>query len=486
MKIPNETEIAVIFERIDEEGSPTTFYPKEVTLGISDKKRKVFITNENKEYSYMLDTQDKYSFGLRKTVGELNKKYKMKTLKQLLKMYTLGVTQLVFYFESDPQIKDLELVCEDDKENVYILKDKDFESYKKHVLNKEIKVVKEPVTTKVNAKELITALKKKIIGQDEAIEDIVSAIWENSKSKRKQNILLIGPTGVGKTEIIRIIAKELNMPVVIADAANMTQSGYVSKSASDTLVDLLAKCNNDVKKAENSIIIIDEIDKIATKPNANNDIATTGVQEELLKLVEDGEYTVDVSDDFMKKENIIINTKNITFIAMGAFSELLKEKRSGIKEKQIMGFGNTSITSNAKEENTKLTTDDLVKYGLKGELIGRFTNIIELRSLTKEDLISIMKNPNEELIKDKIELLNSLGIDVNIDEAVYEKLAGIAVKKNTGARGLISAVDNLFVKAMSEIAKDEDGYEKLDIDEKTIDNPKNYTLVRKKRINKSI
>ena len=91
-----------------------------------------------------------------------------------------------------------------------------------------------------------------------------------------------------------------------------------------------------------------------------------------------------------------------------------------------------------------------------------------------------MKNPNEELIKDKIELLNNLGIDVNIDEAVYEKLAGIAVKKKTGARGLISAVDNLFVKAMSEIAKDEDGYEKLDIDEKTIDNPKNYTLVRKK------
>ena len=480
MKIPNETEVAVIFERVDEEGAPTTFYPKKVALGTADKKRKVFITSDGEEYSYMLDTQDQYSFGLRKTIGELNKKYKMKTLKQLLKMYTLGVSQLIFYFESDPQKMNLELVCEDDKENIYTLKDRDFESYKNHVLNKEIKIQKEPVITKVNAKELITAIKKKIIGQDEAIEDIVSAIWENSKSKRKQNILLIGPTGVGKTEIIRIIAKELNMPLVIADAASMTQSGYVGKSTDNVLEDLLAKCDNNVKKAENAIIIIDEIDKIAANNNANNDIATTGVQNELLKLVEDGEYTIDVSNDLMKKENIIINTKNITFIAMGAFSELLKEKQSGTQEKQVMGFGNTSITSNAKEENTKLTTEDLVKYGLKEELIGRFTNIIELKPLTKEDLISIMKNPNEELIKDKIELLNNLGIDVNIDEAVYEKLAGIAVKKKTGARGLISAVDNLFVKAMSEIAKDEDGYEKLDIDEKTIDNPKNYTLVRKK------
>ena len=99
MKIPNETEIAVIFERIDKKGTPTMFYPKKVTVGTTDKKRKVFITCENEEYSYMLDTQDKYSFGLRKTVGELNKKYKKKTLKQLLKMYALGVTQLVFYFE---------------------------------------------------------------------------------------------------------------------------------------------------------------------------------------------------------------------------------------------------------------------------------------------------------------------------------------------------------------------------------------------------
>ena len=480
MKIPNETEIAVIFERVDKEGTPTMFYPKKVTVGTTDKKRKVFITCENEEYSYMLDTQDKYSFGLRKTVGELNKKYKKKTLKQLLKMYALGVTQLVFYFESDPQIKDLELVCEDDKENVYTLKDKDFESYKKHVLNKEIKVVKKPVTTKVNAKELITAIKKKVIGQDEAIEDIVSAIWENSKSKRKQNILLIGPTGVGKTEIVRIIAKELNMPLAIANAASMTQSGYVGKSADNILEDLLAKCDNDVKRAENSIIIIDEIDKIAASNNANNDIATTGVQNELLKLLEDGEYTIDISKDIMVKENIVINTKNITFIAIGAFSELLKEKQNGIQEKQVIGFGKMTVSPKEKETNTKLTTDDLVKYGLKEELIGRFTNIIELRSLTKEDLISIMKNPNEELIKDKINLLNNLGIDVNINENVYEKLAGIAVKKKTGARGLISAIDHLFVKAMSEISQNEDSYEKLAIDEKTIDNPKNYTLVRKK------
>ena len=481
MKIPNTTEIAVIFERTGADDEVTMFYPKKVVIGYADKKKKVFIASDGHEYPYMLSSKEKYTFALRKSVGELNKSYKEKTLTKLLEKHFLGLTQFVYYFNCDQECKDINFVCEDQEGNMYTLNDKDFESYKKHVLNPTPREIKEPVTINVNAKELINEVKKKVIGQDDAIEDIVSIIWQNSKSTRKQNILLLGPTGVGKTEIIRIIAKKLDVPLVIANASSMTQSGFVGKSVDDILADLLNKCNNNVSKAENSIIVIDEIDKLAGNSLTGNDVATTGVQDELLKLVEDGEYVINVSNDALEKNNITINTKNITFIAIGAFSELIKEKRNKQEEKTRIGFNTTNIIP--KEKNEKLTTDDLVKYGLKQELIGRFTNLIELNSLTKENLIEIMKNPNEELIKNKVELLNSLGISVKIDEAVYEKLANIAIKKNTGARGLIGTVDNLFVKAMTEISQNDNIYETLTIDEKTIDNPKNYTLIKKKSNN---
>ena len=478
MKISNKSEIAVIFERIDKEGRVTIFYPRKVVLGESDKKRKVFITAEGEEYSYMATTQEQYGFGLRQQVGELNKKYHKKTLQQLLKEYSQELKKYVYYFTGDKRGHNLELVCEDEFENIHKINDKDLESLKKHILKQQPNVQEECDDIKVNAKELINEIKKKVIGQDDAIEDIVSIIWQNSKSDRKQNILLLGPTGVGKTEIIRIIAKKLNIPMVVANASSLTQTGFIGKSIDDILLDILRKCNNNVKKAEKSIIVIDEIDKLAGNSLKNNDIATTSVQDELLKLVEDGEYVINISNDALEKNNITINTKDITFIAIGAFSELLNTNKDDNYEKQQIGFGTHNIK--AQKKSKKLTTNDLVNYGLKQELIGRFTNVIELNPLTKENLIAIMKNPNEELIKNKIKLLNSLGINVKIEESVYEKLANIAIKKNTGARGLIGTVDNLFVKAMTEISQNENIYEDLTIDDRTIDNPKNYTLVKKK------
>lgn len=474
-------DVAVIFERIDQEDMITLFEPKRVVVGHIDKKNKLFVASDGCSYHYMTDTSDKFSFGLRRKADEINRSYKKHTLKGLLTAYTEGICNFVFYFRHDLTSKSLDLVCEDDEENIFVIKDKDFESFKKHRLKENMDVEngnEEIASIKVDSKMLIREIKKKIIGQDEAIEDIVSIIWQNSKSERKQNILIVGPTGVGKTEIIRIIADKLHMPMVIANAAGMTQSGYVGKSVDDVLKDLLVKCGNDVKKAEHAIVIIDEIDKLAGNSLSHNDVSTTGVQDELLKLVEDGEYTINLSDNMYEKKEVVIHTKDITFIAIGAFSELLKEKKNKLNGKSSIGFGNSVI---ANETSVKLTTDDLVKYGLKHELVGRFTNLIELRPLTKENLLQIMKNPHEELLKNKIELLNSLGISVKIEDAVYEKLAGIAISKNTGARGLIGAVDGLFVKAMGEISRNEDAFDSLTISEKTIDNPKEYVLTKKKK-----
>ena len=324
-KISNNAQLVVIFERINIEGTATMFYPIDVVTGHINKENKTFETDEGEEYQYILTSKDNYGFALRNKIGIINQEYKEKRLNKLLERHLNGLQQFGFYFTvSNNDQNQIELVCQDVEENTYIINDRDLESYKKH-LTKEKSM---PIEINVNTKELINEVKKKVIGQDNAIEDIVSIMWQNSKSKRKQNILLVGPTGVGKTEITRIIAKKLNIPLVTANAASLTQSGYKGDSIEDILRELLIECNNDVKKAENAIIVIDEIDKLVGSLNSGNDVATTGVQDELLKLVEDGTYTINMSTDLLQTNNIKINTKNITFIGLGAFSEILKQKQA--------------------------------------------------------------------------------------------------------------------------------------------------------------
>ena len=478
-KISNKTEFVVIFEKID--GSDVTcFHPIDVVIGHADIKRKVFVTEKNEEYPFIFDTKEKYSFGLRNKIGVLNSIYHEKKLKTLLDKYLIELSQYIYFFGNivDSNEKGLQFLCEDLYGNIFCLSDRDFESYKKHQLKEKNCSTDINVHVDINIKELICEVKKKVIGQDNAIEDVASILWENYKGERKQNILLVGPTGVGKTEIMRLMSKKLGIPMIVANMASITQNGYQGESVEDVLRSLIQICGNDVKKAENGIIVLDEIDKLA-KTHTGGEVATTGVQDELLKLVDDGLYLINMSNDLLVRNEVVFHTKNITFVGLGAFSELFKERKRAAQHLSKVGFNVVPSNEDGKG-NDKVTTDDLVKYGLKEELVGRFSNIIELNALNKEHLMEIMKNPNIDFIRSKINLLNSVGVSVNIKDSVYEKLANMAIAKNTGARGLIGAIDRLFVKAIVEIAENDGVYDSLTIDDHTVDNPKHYVLTKKK------
>ena len=473
-------ELAVIFKSSQSENGLTLFIPQKIILGSLDIDGISFLDTKGKKYNHMvIKNNDKYCFGLRTGIKELNSIYKVSSLKELLTTYTKHIKEYTYYFafpeSSKKEFSDLILVSEDNEyHNQMTLFDKDLENLKVTAKLEEEQELKQTKINTFNTNDLITGVKSKIIGQDEQIEDIVSIIWQNCHSSRKSNIMIVGPTGTGKTEIIRLIAKKLNIPVIVANAASLTQSGYVGESVDDILKNLINKCNGNVKKAEQAIVILDEMDKIASNGISHDGVATSGVQDELLKLTEDGSYFVNMGDMF-EEDKVEISTKNMTFIGIGAFSNLRKE----IVEKVISGFS-TQPKQEPIKTIKKATTDDLIQYGLKPELVGRFSNVIELNPLTEENLIQIMKNPNNDTLSEKRKILQERNITVQIEESVYEKLAKIAIEKKIGARGLISSIDNLFTKAMLEISRSDDIYSKLIITEKTIENPKNYTLIRKK------
>lgn len=321
-------------------------------------------------------------------------------------------------------------------------------------------------------KEICSILDQYVIGQDEAKKTLSVAVYNHykriyQKGKRskdevelqKSNILMVGPTGCGKTLLAQTLANILNVPLAIVDANAMTEAGYVGEDVEDILYKLYEAANEDVLKAERGIIYIDEIDKIARRDGMGRDISGEGVQQALLKVLE-GTKVVIASQGggggfrhpAQMSQPITIDTRNILFICGGAFTGLDKVIEKRLSGSQL-GFGAAVKSKNEKDVGAVLkevVPDDLLKDGLIPELVGRLPIIVTLDALDEEALVNILTKPKNALIKQYQKLMEMDGTNLIFEDDAVRMIAKEAIQRNTGARGLRSILEKLMRNVMFE------------------------------------
>lgn len=323
-----------------------------------------------------------------------------------------------------------------------------------------------------------------VIGQDYAKKVMSVAVYNHYKRVatntmdeieiEKSNMLMIGPTGCGKTYLVRTLARLLDVPLAIADATSLTEAGYIGDDIESVVSKLLAAADNDVEKAEQGIIFIDEIDKIAKKKNTmSRDVSGESVQQGLLKLLEgsDVEVPVGATSKNAMVPLTTVNTRNILFICGGAFPELESIIKSRLNKSSLMGFGADlkDAHDNDPDIMSQVTIEDLREFGMIPEFIGRLPVIFTLKGLDQDALVKILKEPKNAIIKQYQKLLVLDEVDLQFDDGALEAIARKAIKKKTGARALRAIIEELMLEIMYQIPKD-DNIGRVTITEEYVEN----------------
>lgn len=404
------------------------------------------------QFSLCMDCLQK-SFNSMQSIGikpeDLNKDSDKNNLADLLKMSNISMINMSDLQQIIPERQKLKKKKVKEKEKV----EKKF----------DIKSIPPPHIIKQGLDEYV-------IGQEKAKKVVAVAVYNHYKRVaseqqkdveiEKSNMLMIGPTGSGKTYLVKTLAKMLDVPLAITDATSLTEAGYIGDDIESVVSKLLAAAENDVEKAERGIIFIDEIDKIAKKRNTNQrDVSGESVQQGMLKLLEGSEVEVPVGAN--SKNAMVplttINTKNILFICGGAFPDLEHVIKERLNKQSSMGFHADLKDKFDEEENILqyVTIEDLKNFGMIPEFIGRLPVVFTLQGLTKDMLIKILKEPRNAILKQYEKLLEFDEVQLCFQDEALEVIAEKAMEKKTGARALRAIIEDFMLDIMYQIPKDD-------------------------------